>query len=160
VRDSLKKSAADSPASGFDRYAKGSIVVCTACAKPIFKLERGIALGDKAGQMASAFKPLSLVDVDALAGRTDIDQGVRAAMSSMSLDKRVEFVNKLREVRSGDPMICPVCGDCFVQVLSVEAHEVLDKSYTLELLTIPPDGRPAPLRGKYIGYGPGKSWIH
>ena len=53
MRDSLRKSAADSPASGFDQYPKGSIVVCNACAKPIFKLDVSIQLGAGAGRMAA-----------------------------------------------------------------------------------------------------------
>lgn len=159
MRDSLKKSVADSPVSGFERYPKGSVVICNACAKPIFKLDRGISLGDKAGRMAAAFKPLSVADLDSLAGRTDIDQGIRAVVGAMSLDRRIEFVGKLREVRSGDPMTCPICNDCFVQVLSVEKHEVLDKSYTIELLILPPQGiTPAPVRGKQIGVR--GDWVH
>lgn len=158
MRDSLRKSAADTPATGFERYAKGSIVVCNACAKPIFRLDRAIALGDRAGRMASAFKPLRLQDLDILAGREDIDAGVRAAVRAMTLEQRVAFVAGLREMRAGDPMQCPCCHDCFVQVLSVDTHEVLDKAYTIELLTIPPAGKSVPIRGRRIGVNAG--WVH
>ena len=46
MRKSLIKSAEDSPVKGFERYAKGSIVLCHGCAKPIYVLDAGIALGD------------------------------------------------------------------------------------------------------------------
>jgi hypothetical protein len=158
VRDSLKKSLADTPAKGFDQYAKGSIVVCNACAKPIFKLDVAIALGSGAGRMARAFKPMTLADVDELSGRVDVDAGVRAALSLLTMEQRIAYVGQLHEVRAGDPMLCPICGDCFAQVLSIEKHEAMDKSYTIELLTIPPSGRVVPLRGKRIGYD--KDWVH
>jgi hypothetical protein len=60
MRASLKQSIKDTPAGPDDafRYAKGSIVICNACVKPIAKLDQGIALGDKAGRMAEVFKPL------------------------------------------------------------------------------------------------------
>lgn len=158
MRDSLKKSLADSPAANFERYPKGSIVLCNACALPIFKLDAGITLGDKAGRMANAFKPLSVADLDILADRRDIDAGVRGQVSHWSPAQRLAHVGRLREVRSGDPMTCPCCQSAFVQVLSVEAHEVLDKAYTIELLTIPPSGQTTAVRGKQIGYY--KDWVH
>lgn len=158
MRDSLKKSAADSPARGFEKYPRGSVVLCNACAGPIFKLEIGIALGDGCGRMAKAFKPLTLADLDALAARTNIDAGVRARLTAMTLQDRLAYVEKLHEVHAGDPMICPHCGNGFAQVISVEHHEVLDRSYTVELLTIPPEGTPPPIRGKQIGAT--KEWVH
>lgn len=159
MRDSLRKSLADTPAVGFERYAKGSIVLCNACALPIFKLDHGISLGDKAGKMASAFKPVTLADLETLATREDIDAGVRATVKGWSPSVRLAHVSALREMRTGDPMMCPSCADCFVQVLSVEKTEALDKSYTIELLTIAPEGqKTVAVRGKQLGYG--KDWVH
>jgi hypothetical protein len=160
VRDSLKKSADDSPAHGFDQYPKGSVVICNACARPIYKLDYSVPFGSGAGRMAKAFKPLTLADVDVLANRQDVDAGVRASLSQLTVEQRIDYVNKLqeREIKTGDPMLCPVCNDCFVQVLSIEHHEVLDKAYTIEMLTIPPSGAQTPLRGKHIGYN--KDWVH
>jgi hypothetical protein len=157
VRESLKKSLADSPVSEFERYPKGSIVLCNACALPIFKLDYGISLGDKAGKAASAFKPLSVADLETLENRTDIDAGVRAVVKAMSPEQRARHINGLRDVRSGDPMICPCCAGTFVQVLSVEKSEALDNAYTIELLTIPPESAP-PVRGKRLGYA--GDWVH
>lgn len=157
MRDSLKKSLADSPVKQWERYPKGSVVLCNACAAPIAKLDYGIALGDKAGRMAAAFKPITKADLDTLKGRQDIDAGIRAAVPSWAPDQQAAFLAKLHEFRSGDPMICPICQSCFVQVLSTEKNETLDKSYTIELLTIPPYGAP-PVRGKRIAYG--GDWVH
>ena len=137
MRDSLKRSAEHTPAQGFERYPKGSIVLCNACALPVFKLDRGIDFGDKCGQTATAFKPLSVVDLAVLGERQDIDSGVRARVRAMTMDQRVAHVGKLKEMHTGDPMLCPVCLDCFVQVVSIDKNEVLDRSYTVELVTIP-----------------------
>lgn len=160
MRDSLKKSAADSPAKGFERYPKGSIVICNNCAKPIFKLDVGISLGEGSGRLARAFKPLSVADLAALAMREDIDAGVGASLRTMTTEQLKAHADLLHEVKPGDPMLCPACHACFVQVLSVERHEVLDKAYTIELLTVPPEGagKAAPMRGKNLGYG--KDWVH
>lgn len=161
MRESLKKSIADSPAQGFERYPKGSIVICNACAKPILKLDRGIALGDKMGQMASAFKPLGLTDLDELAARTDVDGGLRAEVAAWTPEQRKEHLAKLHEFHTGDPALCPACGNGFLQVVAVEKNEVLDKAYTVEMLTVPPFGmQPVPIRGKHVGAGPGKDWVH
>lgn len=160
MRDSLRKSLADSPAQGFEWYPKGSIVICNACAKPVFKLDVAISLGDKAGQMAKAFKPLSVKDLSDLAAREDIDAGLKASLMAMTTEQLKAHADKLRELRAGDPMLCPACDACFVQVLSVEKHEVMDKAYTIELLTVAPEGngKSSPIRGKDIGYH--KDWVH
>jgi hypothetical protein len=160
VRDSLRRSIEHSPAEGFERYPKGSIVLCNACQRPIFKLDTAISLGDKAGKMASAFKPLSLGDLNDLAEREDIDSGIRAMVATMTMIARAEHIAVLKEMKAGDPMMCPSCADCFVQVISVDKTEALDRSYTIELLTVPPRGvgRQSPVRGKRIGVN--HEWIH
>lgn len=162
MRESLKKSIDDSPDSGFERYPKGSIVLCNACALPIFKLDVSISLGDKAGRAAKAFKPLTMADLDDLVDRADVDAGVRASVTAMPYEGRVRHLQKLHEFASGDPMRCPACGECFVQVLAVTQHEVMDKSYVIEMLTVQPKGggKTAPVRGRKIGYGGGKEWVH
>ena len=161
MRESLKQSVADSPAENFERYPKGSIVLCNACALPIFKLDFGIALGDKGGRSVRAFKPLVMADLDALIDRDDADAGVRATVSAMTHEQRVAHIHKLREFKTGDPMACPACHACFVQVLAVTRHEVMDKAYTMELLVVKPKGgKNAPVRGKRLGYGAGKDWVH
>jgi hypothetical protein len=160
MRQSLRQSIADSPVRGFERYAKGSIVLCNACAKPVFVLDRSICLGDKAGAMASAFKPLTAAHVVDLSRREDIDAGLRAMLRSWTPEQVAQHVQRLREMRAGDAMACPACDGCFAQVVSIEESEVRDRAHTLELLTVPPegDGRPAPVRGKHLGAS--KDWLH
>lgn len=159
MKASLKQSLADTPASGFEQYPKGSIVLCNACAVPIAVLERSISLGDKAGRMASAFKPLTAAVLDALAEREDIDAGVAAWVRRLTPDDRRTYLASLHEFRAGDPMICPCCHQGFIQVLSVDRDEVLDKAYVIELVTIPPPGhKSVAVRGKQLGVR--KDWIH
>lgn len=161
MRDSLRKSIADSPVAGFERYPKGSIVLCNGCALPIFKLDRGVELGQKAGAAASAFKPLTLADLNELVGRVDIDAGIRARVNAWTPDERKAHVAKLVEPKSGDAMACPCCQGCWPQVLTTEQTETHDRAYTLELLTIPPfgAGRPAPIRGRRFA-GDHGDWVH
>jgi hypothetical protein len=141
------------------RYPKGSVVICTACAAPIAILEVGIALGDKAGRMASAFAPLSLADLQRLGGREDIDAGVRAWVRSLTVDQQKAHVEKLHRFKTGDLALCPICQHGFMQVLSVEKTETLERAYVLELVTIPPQGQKVvPIRGRAIGAG--KGWLH
>lgn len=158
MRDSLKKSLADSPVSGFERYPSGSVVLCNACCSPLYVLDGAICVGDKSGRMAERFKPLTSQRLTDLAGRDDIDAGVKAMINGWDEDRRKEHLSKLKDVKAGDPMMCPICDGCFVQVVSVEAHEVLDRAYTVELVTIPPSGYIPPIRGKQLGYT--KDWIH
>lgn len=161
MRASLKQSLKDTIAGDQQdfRYPKGSIVLCTACAKPIAILEQGIALGDKAGRMASAFAPLRLVDLQILGGREDVDAGVRAWIRSQTVIQQKAHVDKLRRFKAGDPALCPICGHGFMQVLSVEKTETLDRAYVLELVTIPPQGQKVvAVRGRQIGAD--KGWLH
>jgi hypothetical protein len=158
VRHSLKQSLKDSPVQGFERYPKGSVVLCNACALPIYKLEHGIALGDKGGKSAASFKPLRMADLTELEDRRDVDAGVCAKLKSLTAEQRKDLVT-CDEPKTGDPMLCPSCKQCFAQVLSVEKSETLDRAYVIELLTIPPMGQAAvAVRGKQIGAS--KDWIH
>lgn len=161
MRDSLKKSLADSPIRDFERYPKGSIVLCNLCAKPIFKLEAALTVGMKGGRAAQLFKPVTLADLMELEGRQDIDAGIRATIASWTPEQRREHLAGLREMRAGDAMACPACGGCFAQVLTTEKTETHDRAYVLELLTIPPigGGRPAPLRGRRFA-GDRGDWVH
>ena len=161
MRESLKKSLDDNP-NALERYPRGSVVLCNACARPIFKLDRSICVGDKVGQSASAYKPLDAVDLAALQERIDVDAGVRSTLRAQTPAERAAHLAGLegQELRTGEPMMCPLCKASFVQVLAVTKHEVLDKAYTVELLIIPPPGwgeAPA-VRGLRLGYG--RDWVH
>lgn len=158
MRHSLKQSVKDSPVSGFERYPKGSIVICNACALPIYKLDFGIALGDKGGRSADSFKPLTNVDLIALAHRQDIDAGVVAKVKSLTIEEQ-QALTGAAVPKAGDPMMCPSCKGTFPQIVSIEKHEVLDRAYVIELLTIPPHGQKGTaIRGRQIGAT--KGWLH
>jgi hypothetical protein len=159
MRHSLKQSLRDTPAQGFERYPKGSTVLCNACGLPIYKLEHGIALGDKGGQSASCFKPLSAMDLQAIEDRDDVDAGIRARIKMLTAKEREAILQHTAEPKTGAPMMCSVCHGCFVQVLSLEKSEMLDRAYVIELMTIPPQGhRQVALGGKQLGAT--KDWIH
>lgn len=162
MRESLKQSIADSPVRNFERYPKGSIVLCNACAAPIFKLDYSIDLGDKAGKSAQAFKPIALADLMELEGRADIDAGVRARIKAWTPEEKRAHLACLFEPRAGEPMVCPSCHGCYVQVLTVEKSETHDRAYVIELVTIPPYGSatPAPVRGKRVGSDGRGGWLH
>lgn len=162
MRESLKKSLAHSPVKNFEQYAKNSIVLCNACGLPIFRLDVAIVLGDGMGKMARAFKPLTVTELQAFGDRIDIEPGVVAKVKSMSLEQRVQHVQKLREVRPGDPALCPVCEQCFVQVVAVEKNEALDKAYTVELLTAQPEGggKNVRLSGRKVGGKHSGDWLN
>jgi hypothetical protein len=161
VRESLKRSIADSPVPGFERYPKGSIVLCNACAKPIFKLDAGFDVGAKAGGAAKLFKPITLADLVELEGRVDIDAGIRAQIATWTIDDKRAHLARLKEPRAGDAMACPCCDGCFVQILTTEVSETHDRAYVIELLTIPPFGvgTPAPVRGRRFAGDQG-DWLH
>jgi hypothetical protein len=161
MRHSLKQSLADSAAGDqVDfRYPKGSVVLCNACARPMAILEQGIPLGARCGRMVSAIAPLSVAQLVELGDRDDIDAGVRAFVKGLTPEQLTAHAEKGVRFTTGDPMICPYCAQCFVQVLSVEKHETLDKAYVIELVTLPPKGHKVlPVRGLELGAD--KGWLH
>lgn len=161
MRQSLKQSLADSVAGDqVDfRYPKGSVVICNACAKPMAILEQGISLGARVGRMVNAIAPLTVPQLLELGAREDIDAGIRAFVKGLTPAELQEHAEKGVRFKSGDPMICPYCHKCFVQVLSVERHETMDKAYVIELVTVPPQGHKVlPVRGLELGAD--KGWLH
>jgi hypothetical protein len=119
-----------------DGYPAGSIVICQGCLKPLYILQRGIGLGERAGRSASAFRPFQMKDFAQL---TDaIDAGVSAAMKQWTAEERKAHCDAIPEIKSGAPMLCPCCGASYVRVRAAEAGEVIDRAYVVELVTIPP----------------------
>lgn len=161
MRASLQHSLADSPSQAGEsfRYPKGAIVLCNTCARPMAKLDHGIGVGDKGGRMVNAFTPLTVADLRDLAVREDIDAGVRVWARRLTPEDQRRHVAQLVTFRTGDPMLCPLCKGCFVQVLAVERDAVLDRAYVIELVTLPPSGqRAVRVRGKRLGAH--AEWIH
>ena len=148
MRRSLIDAARVSPDPNQREYARGSIILCNHCALPIYRLERGIGIGEKAGRAVSAFKPVRLRDVLWLVGRVDVDPGLRATLGMMTIAEHRALIDHIGEPRTGDPALCPHCGHGFVQARTVERAETIDRAYVWELLTVPPAGIAPPIRGK------------
>jgi hypothetical protein len=132
-----------------DRYPKGSIVICTSCGHPIYRLERGVGVGESMGRARDAFAPVSPVDLLELRDRTDIDPGVRACVREMRAiaDLRL-YCDTIEWPVAGTPALCPKCDHVFVQARTSERSDTNDRAYVWELTTILPPGHGvAALRG-------------
>ena len=144
TRKTVQDSIAASPAGFHVVYPKGSIVVCVSCAAPIYRLERGIYVGEKAGRSADAYRPVRVQDLIELRGREDIDAGLKSILTNMSSAQMARHCDQIRALVAGDPMVCPSCTRSFVAVRSsanpAEAGETIDRGYVIELLTVPPVG--------------------
>jgi predicted RNA-binding Zn-ribbon protein involved in translation (DUF1610 family) len=121
-----------------DRYPRGSVVVCVSCGRPIYALERGLALGETMGRARSAFVPVSPDALLDLCARFDIDPGVRAHIRDIA-DLR-EYCETIPRPVAGSQADCPKCGRVFVQARSAERSDTTDRAYVWELTTIAPRG--------------------
>lgn len=108
-------------------YPKGSIVLCQQCLKPLFVLERGIGMGERAGRAADAFRPIRPQELETVADG-----------SQWSADQRRQHCEAIPAPRAGTEMFCPCCQHTYVRIVAVTGAEVIDRAYTLELITIPP----------------------
>jgi hypothetical protein len=158
MRDALKVSERDAP-GGRTRHAAGDLVICTSCAKPLYLLERGINLGDKAGSLVDAFAPVSPAALEALTQSRFADQGVVAfARALLASGKVLEFCDRIPRPKKGDPMLCAHCGHVWAQVLSSETADTLDRAYTIELVTIPLVGPAPAIKGRKVSAR--DAWVH
>lgn len=126
-------------------YTKGSIVICTSCARPLYRLERGIELGERMGRAAAAFAPVTASDLAILRDRHDVDAGVRALLTAEP--SLAQYADRIPSPRAGQPALCPFCEQVFVQGRSTEVADTRDRAYVWELVTIPPIGN----RGRLVG---------
>lgn len=144
TRKSVQDSIAASPAGNHELYAKGSIVICVSCAAPLYRLERGIYIGERAGRSADAYRPVRVQDLVELRAREDIDAGVRTVLLAQSPAQLAAHCDRIPELRTGMPLACPICTRAFVAMRSsgnpAEASETIDRGYVIELVTIGPPG--------------------
>ena len=119
-------------------YDRGSIVICTSCGRPLYRLERGIELGEKAGRCVSAFAPVSVADLETLLERRDVDAGVRAQIRA--IESLADYTSRIVPPRTGMPMLCPFCDQVFMQGRTVEQADTIDRAFVLEPVVIPPRG--------------------
>lgn len=143
----MRQSVRDSIAAGdgAESYPAGSIVLCQSCLKPLYRLERGIGVGESAAKSVDAYRPVRPQDVYGL--MEAIDPGVATMARLWTVETLKAHCHKIPELRTGSPAVCPCCGNSFVRVRAVEAAEVIDRAYVMELVTIPP-GRQ--LRGREV----------
>lgn len=121
---------------GVESYPAGSVVLCQGCLKPLYRLERGIGVNETAGRSVDAYRPIQPRDIHAL--MESLDPGVAASLRGWSPESAKAHCDAIPELRAGAPALCPCCGQSFVRVRAVEAGEVLDRAYVMELVTIPP----------------------
>ncbi len=139
-RQSVQASIAASPAGNHELYPRGSIVVCVSCAQPVYRLERSIYIGERAGRSADAYRPVRVADLLELRDREDIDAGLRASLNGRSHAELQAICDRITPLRAGAPLACPLCTHALVFARSTEQSETIDRGYVIELVTIPPKG--------------------
>ncbi len=83
-----------------------------------------------------AFRPFALADFARL--EQSVHPSVAAAAKAWTPAQRRAHCDRIPEPRTGAPMLCPACGEVFVQSRSSESSDTKDRAYVLELLTVPP----------------------
>lgn len=141
MRDALIDSLAQPGQATTDRYPAGAIVICVSCGRPLYRLERGIGVGERMGRARDAFVPVSPDDLLALSVRPDVPAGVVAHIRAIP-DLRV-YVDAIPRPRAGSPALCPHCQQVFVAARTAEVSDTIDRAYVWELHVIPP----LPMRG-------------
>ena len=145
MRAGLVAAAVD--AVDLDGYAKGSTVICAHCFVPLYRLERGIAPGEKASRTVDAYRPVTASDIHHL--RLEVPS-VRAAMKGWTPLQVKAHVESIDRPRTGSSAECPACHKSYVQVFAPDASEVIDRAYTWRLVTIPPLSDAYPVRSSRV----------
>lgn len=145
MRAALAESLAR-PAVSAEGYVAGSIVICLSCARPLYRLERGVAVGETPSRAIDAFRPVRVSDLDALRDRPDVDAGVRAHIVAAAGHLHA-YTESIPLPRMGAKMICPFCEAPWVVGRTAERQDTHDRAFVYELHTIPPRGPHAPFRG-------------
>lgn len=128
-------------------YPAGSIVVCRACGKPLYRLARSIFAHENAGAASSRekFVPVTPADLQALIDRRDLEPGQRALVNAMSRDDRRLHCERISPITAGKPDTCPACGESFVFAQAADTEEGVsrfgNKEYVIALAIIPPAGQ-------------------
>src|SRR3990170_4660345 len=106
-------------------YPKGSIIVCISCGRPLYRLERGIAYGEKAGRARDALRPVTVTDLVELRQRVDLESGVRALLHELS-SSFLAYVDAIPLPTQGSPALCCFCGQAYVVARSAETSDTID----------------------------------
>ena len=130
-------------------YPKDSIVVCRECGKPIYRLQASIYFGEKVGKSAWKYVPVTVSDIMGLAGRLDLDAGVRAAMKVTTPEQWATHCQEIPTVKAGDFMDCPACKKSFSVAATRPGEDgsasFSDRGYQVQLSVIPPFGKSRPI---------------
>lgn len=150
MRQGLTEALQTSPVQSTDvAYPAGSIVVCYACGKPLYRLQGNIYVGEKPSRSAWKYAPVRVEDLQALIARTDLDPGIRASIKFLSVDEQKTHCDKVQSLKPGDMLDCPSCTKSFVFARTSSnadgASEFTDRAYVIQLATIPPVGKARPL---------------
>jgi len=138
MRASLAESLASQHVADV-QYPAGSVILCCACLKPLYVLQRSIFSGEKTSRTVDAYRPITLDDLAQL--ETRIDQaGLAALVRSWSQEARAAHVAVIPDIKTGAAALCPCCARSWVRVRAVDAEEVIDHAYVWELVTVPPRG--------------------
>lgn len=142
VLDSVQRPGA------IEAYPKGSIIVCVSCGHPIYRLDRGLIVGEKASRMVDAFRPVTPSDLEVLGTRRDVDAGVRAICLALTAAQRKAYCDAIAAPRMGQPALCPRCHQAFIQARTAEPADTADRAVVWEPLVILPVGFRTPrIRG-------------
>lgn len=127
-------------------YAKGSIIVCRHCGKPLYRLQASIYAGEKGGSTSTwKYAPVTPKDLADLMDRSDVEAGHRAIVGAMSIEDRRLHCEKIRSLSAGMMADCPACLQPFVFGRIADDSDggarMGDKSYVISLACIPPQGQ-------------------
>ena len=95
-------------------YAKGTIVVCRHCGKPLYRLQASIFVGERAGSSAWKYAPVTMADLADLMDRSDVEAGHRAIVGAMSIEDRRFHCDRIPPLRANAMADCPSCLQPFV----------------------------------------------
>ena len=128
-------------------YPAGSIVLCAACYKPLYRLTKAIPVGAKVTHTLDAYRPLTADDLKALAERAGRDGALNAGLAglwrSWTPEQRVRMAQAIPDLKTGSQAWCPFCENSWVFARAVEGAEVHDRAYTRELITLAPETAPS-----------------
>lgn len=125
-------------------YEKGSIVMCWACGKPIYRLQQSIYAGEPMGKSAWKYAPVEPSDILELMGRADLDAGQVAFFQATSMEDWQAHCDRINTIKPGDFADCPACKKQFLYCQTRPGNDgskaFEDRGYLLKLATIPPQG--------------------
>lgn len=126
-------------------YPQGSIIVCRACGKPLYRLQQGIFAGEPAARSAWKYAPVSVSDLRILMDRQDLEPGQRALIKAMSIEDQRLHCDCIPTLKPGSFSDCPACGESFVFGKISDNPDggarLGDKAFTIALAFIPPQGQ-------------------